>query len=143
MSFLKRLFIHDFSKYMPFEAKIYSQSIQTLKNTTYGTPSYTKAEDEVRPAIDHHYKFNRHHVKFHKNGINDMTFIDILEMIIDWASAIKRHKDGDLNRSLEYNKKRYEMSEQLFGIFKNTINEYFQGGVNNGTINRERFYYDL
>jgi hypothetical protein len=50
-----------------------------------------------------------------------MNLFDILEMLIDWCAACKRHADGDINKSIEINTKRFNLSPQLVNIFKNTI----------------------
>ncbi len=59
------------------------------------------------------------------SGINDMTLIDIIEMFCDWKAASLRHADGDFLESLEYNRKRFNISEQLHDIFLNTANALF------------------
>ena len=41
-------------------------------------------------------------------------------MFIDWKAASERHDDGDIFRSIEINKNRFGISEQLCKIFKNT-----------------------
>ena len=42
-------------------------------------------EDLVRAAIDHHVTTNRHHPKFHTDS-DDMTKVDLIEMICDWTA---------------------------------------------------------
>lgn len=54
------------------------------------------------------------------SGINGMNLIDLLEMVIDWKCSGMRHNNGDLLRSIEINKERFGMSDQLAQIFKNT-----------------------
>lgn len=54
-------------------------------------------------------------------SINNMNLFDILEMLIDWTAACKRHADGDINKSIEINTKRFNLSPQLVNILKNTI----------------------
>jgi hypothetical protein len=56
-----------------------------------------------------------------KSSINRMNLFDILEMFIDWNAAVLRHADGDINKSIEINTKRFAMSPQLVKIFENTI----------------------
>jgi hypothetical protein len=57
----------------------------------------------------------------HQSSVNGMTLFDLLEMFIDWAAACQRHADGDINRSIEINQKRFNLSPQLVEIFKNTV----------------------
>ncbi len=109
----RRGWSHDISKYRWSEAKYFAKSIFALKGLTYGTEKYKKALEDLRPALDHHYKTNRHHPEYHKNGINDMTEIDKLELIADWAAATKRHKDGNIFKSIEFNQKRYNYDDKM------------------------------
>lgn len=45
-------------------------------------------------------------------------------MFFDWKAAGERHKDGNILKSIEINKDRFGMSEQLVDIFKNTAARY-------------------
>lgn len=55
------------------------------------------------------------------SSINEMNLFDLLEMLIDWNAATKRHANGDIQESLKLNHDRFAMSDQLVQIFKNTI----------------------
>lgn len=57
----------------------------------------------------------------HTSSINRMNLFDVLEMFVDWMAAVKRHGDGDINKSIEINQKRFALSPQLVNIFINTI----------------------
>lgn len=57
----------------------------------------------------------------HQSSINNMNLFDVLEMLLDWYAATKRHNDGDIWKSIEINKDRFGISDQLVEIFKNTI----------------------
>jgi len=74
-------------------------------------------------ALKHHYENNSHHPEHYPNGINGMSLLDLIEMLADWKAAGMRHADGDMQKSLEINKKRFGMSDQLAEIFQNTIKE--------------------
>ena len=41
-------------------------------------------------------------------------------MFFDWKAATERHDNGNIFKSIEINKKRFEMSDQLCDIFTNT-----------------------
>jgi hypothetical protein len=125
MKFSGKLFyrglVDDLSKYSLFEVKGYSQTLHKLKGTTYGTDEYKALLEELKPVIQHHYAHNRHHPEFYKNGVEDMAFIDVVEMFIDWKVACKKHADGDLSKSLGVNEKRFELDPQLTKIMRNSI----------------------
>jgi hypothetical protein len=56
-----------------------------------------------------------------KCSLNRMNLFDLLEMFIDWNAAVKRHDDGDINKSIEINTKRFNLSPQIVQILENTI----------------------
>lgn len=116
---------HDNSKLESPEKKYFDEYSPKLKDCTYGSDDYKKCLDGLKPALDHHYKVNSHHPEHYKNGVNGMTLVDLLELICDWKASSMRHKDGDINRSIEVNKDRFKLSDQLVDILKNTVKEYF------------------
>ena len=71
--------------------------------------------EKYKHIADKHYSLNRHHPEHHENGINDMSLIDLLEMLCDWCTAAK-----DIDQSIEINAKDYGISSQLRQILKNT-----------------------
>jgi hypothetical protein len=44
-------------------------------------------------------------------------------MLCDWKAAGERHADGSITKSLEINKKRFGISDQLASILDNTRKE--------------------
>jgi hypothetical protein len=50
-----------------------------------------------------------------------MNLVDIIEMLCDWKAATLRHADGNLLKSIEINKKRFKMSDELESILLNTV----------------------
>jgi hypothetical protein len=52
-----------------------------------------------------------------------MSLLDLIEMLADWKAAGERYKDGSITQSLAHNRERFEMSDQLFAIFENTVRE--------------------
>ncbi|MGI5060542.1 hypothetical protein E4N89_06100 [Treponema denticola] len=117
---IDRAIQHDNSKLQEPEKPLFDKMTPLLKGLTYGSDDYKKALDELKPALDHHYANNSHHPEHYKNGIDDFTLIDLVEMFIDWKAASERHDDGDIFRSIEINKNRFGISEQLCKILKNT-----------------------
>ncbi|MGI5066130.1 DUF5662 family protein [Treponema putidum] len=117
---IDRAIKHDNSKLQEPEKPLFDKMTPLLKGLTYGSDDYKKALDELKPALDHHYANNSHHPEHYKNGIDDFTLVDLVEMFIDWKAASERHDDGDIFRSIEINKNRFGISEQLCKIFKNT-----------------------
>lgn len=117
---------HDQSKLESPEAEIFGEYTPELAKTKYGTPEYDELLKKVKPATDNHYAKNRHHPQHWPNGVNDMTLVDLVEMLCDWKAATARNKDGNIRTSIDINQKRFEMSPQLAQIFHNTVREMFR-----------------
>jgi len=101
---------HDQSKLHPPELEAFDEFTPGLKNSTYGSDEYRKILKDMKPAIKHHNECNRHHPEHFKNGIRGMHLIDLLEMMLDWKAASMRHADGDIRKSIDINKERFNIS---------------------------------
>jgi hypothetical protein len=117
---LKRGEQHDASKLGDEERPTFAEYTSRLKAMTYGSDEYKKCLDEMKVALTHHYAKNRHHPEHFANGIDGMTLLDLLEMFCDWFAASERHADGNILKSIEKNKERFGMTEQLTTIMNNT-----------------------
>jgi len=118
---LKRGIAHDKSKLESPEKEYFDEYTKVLDKITYNSPEYKDSLEKIDVALQHHYKNNTHHPQHYKNGIDGMDLFDVIEMLFDWKASTKRNKDGDIRKSIDLNKDRFEMSEQLVNIFKNTI----------------------
>ncbi len=115
---------HDNSKMESPEVEIFDEMTPKLKGLKYGSLEYMDCLKHMNVALEHHYENNSHHPEHFENGINGMTLTDLVEMIADWKAATLRHDDGDIIKSLAFNKERFGISEQLYEILRNTINMY-------------------
>ncbi len=112
---------HDDSKLEEPEWPIFLEYTPKLWHCTFGSDEYMGYTEEMELALDHHYHVNQHHPQAFDNGINDMTLIDLVEMLADWMAAVKRHKDGDIIKSIDFNSGRFKISPQLKEILINTV----------------------
>jgi len=112
---------HDKTKLESPEVEIFDEFTPKLKGSTYGSDEYKGFLKSMGPALEHHYAFNRHHPEHFPKGVDAMNLVDLIEMFCDWKAATMRHDDGDLLRSININKKRFKMSDQLVNIFQNSI----------------------
>lgn len=112
--------IHDQSKLQSPEKELYDEFTPRLRDLTYGSDEYKACLKGMGPALQHHYANNSHHPEHYPNGINGMSLLDLIEMLADWKAASMRHADGDMQASLNINRGRFGMSDQLFEIFQNT-----------------------
>jgi hypothetical protein len=104
----RRALAHDLTKYQWVEARAFAEVIFDLKTTTYATDAYRALLRRIKPSIEHHYAANSHHPEHYgENGYGKMPRLDQVEMLCDWAAAVRRHADGDLERSIAQNAERF------------------------------------
>lgn len=117
---------HDNSKMISPEKPIFDVFTPKLKYSDYGSNEYKEHLKNMKIALDHHYKENRHHPEHFKNGIKDMNLADLVELICDWKASSLRHKaGGDIMESIEINQKRFGYGDEIKQLLINTVNEYF------------------
>jgi len=117
---LNRATCHDNSKFSNVEKLLFDEMTPKLQTSSYGTEEYQAMLMQLKVALDHHYAKNTHHPEHFTNGIDGMNLFDVVEMLLDWKASSERHDDGDIYKSIEINKKRFKMSEQLVNIYINT-----------------------
>lgn len=115
--------IHDTSKLNEPEKPMYDEFTPRLRELVYGSDEYKECLTAMGPALAHHYANNTHHPEHYPNGINGMSLLDLIEMLADWKAAGMRHATGGMEKSLEINRVRFGISDQLFEIIQNTVKE--------------------
>ena len=120
---------HDDSKLKKEEFEIFVEYTPKLWGTTYGSDEYKQYLEEMKPALDHHYKHNSHHPEHFEKGMDDMNLVDVLEMFCDWKAATMRHADGDIYKSIQINAERFGISDQLAKILTNTVKVFEEYGI--------------
>jgi hypothetical protein len=84
----------------------------------------TVITDEFNPNCPHcGYTDGDIHTRYTLKG---MTLVDLVEMFCDWYAATKRHEDGSIMKSIEINKERFNISDDLVNIFINTAELNFK-----------------
>lgn len=117
----KKAAFHDFDKIHDHtEKSLFDEFTPKLKDCTFGSDEYKSYLESLKPALDIHYKNNRHHPEHFKNGISGMNLIDLLEMLCDWKASSERHADGNILKSIEINQERFGYSDELKSILTNT-----------------------
>ena len=117
---------HDDSKMKSPELETFDKFTPKLKNCTFGSDEYKKYLSGMEVALKHHYENNRHHPEHYDNGIDGMDLLDLIEMVCDWKAATERHDDGDIKKSLDLNKSRFKIDDQLYNILSNTVQRYLK-----------------
>jgi Family of unknown function (DUF5662) len=121
---LDRSTCHDRSKTEAPEVEVFDEFTPKLKTSTYGSDEYKGYLAAMGEGLKHHYEANRHHPEHFDNGVDDMTLVDLVEMLADWKAATERHDDGDLAESLEIQRERFGLSDQLLSILRNTAEHF-------------------
>lgn len=118
---MDRAYRHDESKlHEPEKERFdYVGTRQHLSKHTYGSDEYKKSLEYLGPALDHHYQENDHHPQHFPNGISGMNLMQLVEMWLDWLAACKRNKNGNIYQSLEVNRDRFKISDQLYNVLLN------------------------
>lgn len=109
---LKRSIVHDLSKFSREEADLFADVNSKLKGSTYGSDEYYAQLKRLQPALKHHYAHNSHHPEHYDGGIAEMDLLDVIEMLCDWSSAVLRHENGSLEKSLNHNADRFGFDDQ-------------------------------
>ena len=112
---------HDLSKLTTPEVDTFTRYTANLKYTEYGSDKYKQCLIGMKPALDNHYSNNSHHPEHYENGINGFDILDLVELLVDWKASSLRSKNGNLEKSLEIQKERFGIDNQLYDILKNSI----------------------
>jgi len=115
---------HDDSKFTEEEFQKYVQIKKDFKEVEFGSPEYDALRAKHAGSFDIHYKNNRHHPEHFQNGIEDMTLVDLIELLVDWKAASMRNKEGgNIDKSIQISAERYKINPQLIKILENTARE--------------------
>ena len=88
--------VHDRSKYQFDEFEGFSQINATAREHPYGSKEYEESLNSAKGpdgCITKHFARNSHHPEYfidhpeHYDGIEEMGWLDLIEMVIDWHSA--------------------------------------------------------
>lgn len=122
----KRAFEHDFSKMRNPEYELLKNIPEEQFIHEYGSQGYAEMLKRIDPPLKIHHQNNTHHPEHYPNGIDDMDLYDICEMFFDWKASSEKHSSGDIWKSLEVGKERFNMSDQLYNILKNTADRIWK-----------------
>lgn len=115
----RRAVVHDYSKFAPDEFGPYAAALPRFEKSEYGSDEYKACCESIKPAIEHHFRENRHHPEHFPNGVNDMNLLDVVEMVCDWMAASQRVPGNTLRLDLQ--KERFGIDDQLFGLISRTV----------------------
>ena len=110
LSLLKRLAVHDNSKIFSDELD-YIMKLSCNKQS-FTNPNYSLSEDE-KIIIEKHWKHNKHHPEYHDN-IEDMSELDIMEMVCDWHSRSTQYGTDFFEFVTTRQENRFHFPKEMF-----------------------------
>jgi hypothetical protein len=80
----RRAKTHDASKLKEPELTQYTEAEHELEKFKPGSKSYLTFAQKHSIILDRHYSKNPHHVEHFENGFDDMTILDLIDVLVDW-----------------------------------------------------------
>jgi len=92
---IERAKVHDASKFGDAERDPYIWLTEFHRRRRNGEAFVYPdgVAEQVRLAIEHHVTTNRHHPEYHADP-NDMTDVDLIEMVCDWTAMAQEFGEG-------------------------------------------------
>lgn len=112
LNLIRRGVSHDNSKFSKDEFDKLVNITTSNSEKCFRDASVSLSEKE-RKAIEHHWKSNRHHPEYFNNS-DDMTELDIIEMVCDWAARSEQYGTELLDFVQERQRNRFNFSEGLY-----------------------------
>lgn len=113
---------HDMSKFSHDEFDGFVRINRIARECEYGSPEY-KQSIAKENAVALHYSRNRHHPEYHEGGTEDMSLIDIIEMVADWKAASITYRQTALEKSLELQEERFGLEPRHLYLIQLVLDE--------------------
>lgn len=109
---LKRACEHDNTKFNDIELEHLISIITDDSNNSFKN-AQNKLSDREKKAIEVHWKNNRHHPEYFSSH-NNMSEIDIIEMVCDWYARSIQYNTDFIPFIIERQKNRFKFNEEVF-----------------------------
>lgn len=113
----ERAIMHDASKFATDEFAGFVRINQIAREHEYGSPEYRKSIKETG-VVPLHYSRNPHHPEHYEDGINDMSIVDLVEMIADWKAASETYGQTSLEGALKIHTERFGLKPEHLYLIK-------------------------
>lgn len=114
---------HDETKLIEPEKSLLDALGSQTNLPPYGSVEERARFDALAEFRRLHYAVADHHPEHTPEGIRGMSLLSLAEMLCDWHAAGARHVGGDIWQSLEFNRKRFGLSDEVYTILENTVKE--------------------
>jgi len=119
----KRAIVHDASKLSVDEFTGFVQINRIAREHEYGSQEY-KDSIKKTDAVALHYSRNPHHPEHYKSGVDDMSLVDLIEMVADWKAASETYGQTSLEEALEIQAKRFGLSAKHLYLIGLIVKEF-------------------
>lgn len=110
---LKRGCEHDNSKFDTEEFRKLSQILKAESKEAFTNAAIQLSPDE-RKAIEYHWEHNRHHPEFFVSPSDEMSELDIMEMVCDWFARSIQYKTDFIPFITERQENRFHFTDKVF-----------------------------
>ena len=125
---LERKLNHDKSKLEYPEKEEFDKYYKIKGKIPYGSSEYYNSLNRFGKALEHHYRYNRHHPEHFSNLIYGMTIMDVIEMLCDWEATAAKQSTDAIYKGIEVNSERFSYDKKMVRVLSNTVDKYFKGG---------------
>ena len=117
---LHRACEHDNSKFSTIELEHLVSIINSDSNNSF-RDAHNKLSEKEMKAIEVHWKNNRHHPEYFSSH-NNMSEVDIIEMVCDWYARSIQYKTDFIPFILERQHNRFKFNDTIFKKILNWCN---------------------
>ena len=103
----RRCIIHDSSKLTDEEIDLFLQLPEEISGHK------RQLTERHKELLAVHWKNNRHHPEFY-DDCNNMSEIDIIEMVCDWSARSMQFKNNVVEYAVETARKRFGFNDEMF-----------------------------
>jgi len=107
--FERRADLHDMSKLQIDELEGFIEVNRIVREYAFGSAEYKNSLKDNK-AIELHFSRNSHHPEYHQGGVNAMSFIDFIEMVIDWIAANKTYGTTNWDEAIKKQCERFDLT---------------------------------
>ena len=111
---IRRGHMHDQSKLSPSELDGFVEIHHIAREYPLGTPEYEAAMRDAT-CIKEHFSNNSHHPEYHEKT-EDMGWLDLIEMVLDWKAASDTYGHKTVRECLDYQKERHSFSSDQWWL---------------------------
>lgn len=104
---------HDNSKFDKDEFRKMSMILKNESKRSF-TNASTQLSPEEEKAIRYHWSHNRHHPEFFDNPSDEMTELDVLEMVCDWFARSIQFNTEFIPFIIERQENRFHFTDKAF-----------------------------